>query len=327
MSAKNRAGLIEKLFKVAKKHYTHNAPPSSRSVLEHMVYGCVLENSTIDAADESLAKLQENFCDWNEVRVTTADELAEVGGGLAMPQEAAVSVKRTLFGIFETYFAFDIDFLRKENIGKAVQSFENFKGVSPFVVSYAAQNGLGGHSIALDRSMISMFYVLGIVTEAEAEKGRVPGIERTISKSKGAEFFGVVHQLAVAFSGSPFSKNVRDILLSINSEAKERFPKRASKKKEAAPEAPAAKAVAKKEPTKKADPKPAKAAKSTKKAAAKKAPAKKSAAKKAPVKKKAAKKPAKMTKAAKTTKKATKKTAKPSKKKSPTKRLSKKKPR
>lgn len=325
MSAKNRAGLIEKLFKVAKKNYTHNAPPSSRSVLEHMIYGCVLENSTIDAADESLAKLQENFCDWNEVRVTTVDELADVGGGLAMPQDAAASVKRTLFGVFETYFAFDIDFLRKENIGKAVQSFENFKGVSPFVVSYVAQNGLGGHSIPLDRSMISMFYVLGIVTEAEAEKGRVPGLERTIAKSKGAEFFGVVHQLAVAFSMSPFSKKVRDILLSINSDAKERFPKRASKKKEAAPEAPAKKAVAKKESTKKVAPKPAKATKKSaaKKSAAKKAPVKKAApkkaaAKKTPAKKKATKKPVK---------KATKKTTKSTKKKSPTKRLSKKKPR
>ncbi len=231
MSAKKRNDLITKLYKVCKKQYQYQKPPSNRTVLEHMLYGCCLENSTFEAADETLAKLQENYCDWNEVRVTTADELAEVGKSLTEPRAAAMSVKRTLFGIFEKYFQYDIDFLKKENLSKAVEAFEKFKGVSPFVVSYVAQNGLGGHSIPLDRSMLSLFYVLGIISEDEAMEGKVPGLERTIPKAKGAEFFVVVHQLAVAFATTPFSNSVRKVLTDINPDAKERFPKRASRKK------------------------------------------------------------------------------------------------
>mgnify|MGYP000058697485 FL=1 len=331
MSAKNRADLITKLHKFVKKEYQVITPPSNRSVLEHMIYGCCLENSTFDAADDAFARLQENYFDWNEVRVTTVAELAESCRNLSDPTAAAKSLKKTLHGIFEHYYQFDLDFLKKENLSKAVQTFQKFNGVSQFVVSYVAQNGLGGHSIPLDHSLMRLFYVLGIVTEDESKKDRVPGLERTIAKAKGAEFSILVHQLAVAFNSAPFSNAIRAKILKVSGDAKERFPKRASRKKEPEKKAPEKKEPAKvvaKKATAKGKPVAKKAAAKTKKKVVKKAaakPVKKSAAKKAaakPVKKAAAK----STKKAKA-KPAKKATAKVTKKKSPTKRLSKKKPR
>ena len=314
MSAKNRADLITKLYKFVKKEYQPVPPPANRTVIEHMLYGCCLENSTYEAADNAFAKLQENYFDWNEVRVTTASELAELMKGLSEPKKAAVSVKKTLHGIFETYYQFDIDFLRKENLSKAVSQFEKFTGVSQFVVSYAAQNGLGGHSIPLDRSMLLLFYTIGAISEDEANKGRVPGLERTIPKAKGVEFSGLAHQLAVAFASSPFNTKIREQLLKINSKSKERFPKRGAAKKAAA-EAKKAEEAAKKA---EAAAKKAEAA-AAKKAAAKKAADKKAAAKTATKKKSTAKTAAtrktavkkKRSKATSTKKKTTKKKATP----------------
>lgn len=334
MSAKNRADLITKLHKFVKKEYQVITPPSNRSVLEHMIYGCCLENSTFDAADDAFARIQENYFDWNEVRVTTVAELAESCRNLSDPTAAAKSLKKTLHGIFEHYYQFDLDFLKKENLSKAVQTFQKFNGVSQFVVSYVAQNGLGGHSIPLDRSLMRLFYVTGIVTEDESKKERVPGLERTIAKAKGAEFSILVHQLAVAFNSAPFSTAIRAKILKINGDAKERFPKRASRKKEPEKKAPAkkdlGKAVAKAKPVaKKAATKAKPAAKKTATKAKKKV-VKKAAAKS--TKKSAAKSTKKA--AAKSTKKATPKpvkkakaTKKVAKKKTPAKRLSKKKPR
>lgn len=347
MSAKNRADLITKLFKFVKKEFQPVSPPANRTVIEHMIYGCCLENSTFDAADNAFAKLQENFFDWNEVRVTTASELAELMKGLNDPNAAAVSVKKTLHGIFETYYQFDIDFLKKENLSKAVTQFEKFTGVSPFVVSYAAQNGLGGHSIPLDRSMLLLFYTLGAITEDEATKGRVPGLERTIPKAKGVEFSVLSHQLAVAFASSPFNTKTREQLVKINSSSKERFPKRgaakraeAAAKKKADAEAKKAEAAAKKKAeaaAKKAAPKPATKKTPSKSVAAKKAAAKKKRVKTVATKKKATKsKSSGGKKATKKTKKKAKapikkklsaKKSKDKKKSSATKRLARKKPR
>ena len=322
MAAKNRADLLTKLHKFVKKEYEAVLPPSNRSVLDHMLYGCCLEDSTAEAADEAFARLQENFFDWNEVRVTTAAELSESMKSVTRPLEAAQRVRKTLQGVFEAYYQFDLDFLRKENLGKSVQQFEKFRGVTPFVISYVAQHGLGGHSIPVDKSFLLLCYALGIISEDEATKGKIPGLERTIPKSKGIEFASLVHPFAVEFFSSPFSKTVRDKILELAPDAAERFPKRASKKKavesKSDPEkAPAKKTPAKKAPTakkatakaaakpvKKAVTKKAAATKATKKSAATKkvTKAKKASTKKKPVKKKVA---AKKKVVAKTTKKKT----------------------
>ncbi len=314
MSAKNRAELITKLYKAVKKNFQPITPPSNRTVIDHAIYACCLENSTAEEADESLAKLQENYFDWNEVRVTTDQELATTVKSLTDPLQAATRVKKMLYGIFETYYQFDLEFLKKENLGKAVQSFDKMVGVTPFAISYISQHGLGGHSIPTDKALLNLMFVLGIISEGEVEKGKIPGLERAIPKAKGIEFSSLVHQLAVAFYKTPFSNTVRNQILKIDSSAKDRFPKRKSKKKEEAN--PAEKA-----PTKAAA-KPASTTKptSTKKAAVKKAakskpskpkPTKKSAPKKKTAAAKKAKKPAAKKKAPtkKTAKKATKKKA------------------
>ncbi len=350
MSATNRAANINKLFKVAKKHYSPVLPPSNRTVLEHMMFACCLSNAQYEAADESFARLQEQFFDWNEVRVTTAVELAEVMKQQPNPSESAVLIKKTLHGVFETYYNFDLESLRKENLRKTVQQLERFKGVNSFVISYVAQVALAGHYIPLDQATLNLMVILGIATEAEAAKGKIPGLERTIPKSKGIEFASVVHQLAAAFHKSKFNKDIRNILLSIASDAAERFPKRGGRKKKVA-DTPdkaakktaksdkAEKAQAKKAPKKKAA---AKKQPATKKPAAKKPAAKKktvtkkAAAKKKTTKKKAATKKKTVAKKKTTAKKkvAKKSTRKPvakkgaaGKKKSATKRLARKKPR
>ena len=154
MSAKNRADLIVKLYKAVKKDFQPITTPSNRTVIDHAIYACCLENSTAEEADESLAKLQENYFDWNEVRVTTDQELAATVKSLTNPLKAATRVKKMLYGIFETYYQFDLEFLKKENLGKAVQSFDKMVGVTPFAISYISQHGLGGHSIPTDLSLI-----------------------------------------------------------------------------------------------------------------------------------------------------------------------------
>lgn len=256
------------------------------------MFACCLENTQYEAADESFARLQEQFFDWNEVRVTTTVELAEVMKQQPDPSESAQLIKKTLHGVFETYYNFDLESLKKENLRKTVQQLERFKDVHSFVISYVAQVALGGHYIPLDRAALNLLVILGAATEAEAAKGKIPGLERTISKSKGIEFASVVHQLAAAFYKSKFNKDLRSILLSIAPDAAERFPKRGGRKKKAdspdakKPKQKAAKKAAAKKPVKKAAP----AKKATKKTAAAKKPVKKTAPKKQHAKKKVVKK-------------------------------------
>ena len=261
MSAPNRAALLTKSFKVLKKHYKPVAPPSDRSVLEHLLYASCLENSKHEDVDEVYAKLQESFFDWNEVRVTTVTELSEGMMSLSDPVESAKRLKASLQSIFETHYSFDIDFLKKQNLGKSVKEIEKYKGVTAYAIAYATQNSLGGHAIPVNKGALKALEVIGVITPNEAAKGRVPGMERAIPKSKGVEYASLLHQLGVDFGNSPFSPRVRAILLEIAPDAKERMPKRGAKKepeaaktkkKKKAEKAAASSGKTKKKPTKRA---------------------------------------------------------------------------
>ena len=197
MGSMQRADRFEKLFKALKKHYKPVTPVSDRKVLDHLLYACCLQDATYEAADESFAKLQQAYFDSNEVRVTTIAELSESLTSLPHAAAAASRIKRSLQSMFESRYSFDIDDLKKSNLGKAVDEISGWQGVSKFVASYVTQHAFGGHSIPVDDSILTVCHLLELLTPAEVDKGTLPGIERAIAKNKGLEFSSLLHQFAV----------------------------------------------------------------------------------------------------------------------------------
>lgn len=271
MASPSRSTLFGKIHKVLKKHYKPTPPPN-RPLFELLLFSCCLENARFEAAEAAFEDLASRFFDWNEVRVTSANELAEVMHGLPSPHAAAVRLKRSLQGVFETVYAFDLEALKKMNLGQAVQKLQKYDGVSPFCLAYITQSGLGGHAIPLDQGAFDVLVIVGAADESEREKGVVAGLERAIPKTKGFEFGSLLHQLGVELLASPYSPNVHKILLEINPDAKDRLPKRSRKPAPAA--APAVPKATSKQ-TKKSPAKPAanQAAKSKPTGAKKKAAA------------------------------------------------------
>lgn len=349
MSASNRAALIGKLNNALKKHYKPLPAQPTRPLLEHVLYASLLEDAPAELADEGIAKCEQEFFDWNEVRVTTVTELSQVLSSLPDPIKAARRLKSNLQAIFEEFYTFDLDQLKKDNLGKAVVKFEKMPGMTPFVLSYTIQHGLGGHSIPVDYSAMVIMLATEIASQPEAMSGKVPGLERAIPKNKGIEFAGLLHQAAVALSKSTKDKKARTLLDAVNKgsskrldqwlaskrAAKRRAVKRKVEEKEAAAAAAKAAARAALEAAKKKAKEPARPAKAAAKKTARTAPAKQSAAKqvaarpgkKPSAKKSASKKVAKKAPAKKAAakKKVAKKTSKKSAKKATRKPVAKKK--
>jgi endonuclease-3 len=231
MPASKRAALITKTHKVLAKHFKP-VIPVERPVLEHLLYGCCLEDARYEVADECFARLQESFFDWNEVRVTTVRELSEIMRGLPDPARSANLLKQTLHAVFEAIYEFDLEALRKQNLGVAVKQLEQYRGTNPFTVAYVVQHALGGHAIPVCQGSLNVMYIVGTTTEDQLRKGIVPGLERAISKTKGVEFASLLHQIGAELVASPFSPQVRSILLEITPDAKNRLPKRGVRKEE-----------------------------------------------------------------------------------------------
>lgn len=255
-SSSSRTTQFAKLAKVLKKqHYKPVASDSERPVLEHLLLACCLENAHYDVASEAYAALDDTFFDWNEVRVTSIAELAEIFSRLPEPREAANRVKRVLQSIFEASYSYDLEEYRKKNLGPTVKWLKELDGTSNFVVSYVVQAALGGHAIPVDTGTLAVLRLVDLITDKDVKAEAAPGLERAIAKAKGVEFGSVLHQLGADFTANPYSPAVRKILLEINPNIKDELPKRRARKQPP-------------------EPRPAKtssAAKAKKKAAAKKA--------------------------------------------------------
>src|SRR3954471_6102422 len=102
MTTSNRAALLNKIHKVLKRTYKPAPIKGDQPVLETLLLACCLENASHDVAQTMLSKLRASFFDWNEIRVTTVKELAEVMEVLPEPAEAAGRLKGILQSVFES---------------------------------------------------------------------------------------------------------------------------------------------------------------------------------------------------------------------------------
>ncbi len=226
MATQNRGTRIAKIITQVKKAFKPVAPPKNRTLIEHLLFACLLENSPHEAAEQAFETLQTEYFDWNEVRVSTKRELAETLKGLVDPPQAAERLKRTLHSVFESVYAFDLEPLKKQNLGQATKQIEKYTGTTSFAVAYVTQNALGGHAIPANSGLLISFIAFDLLTPAEASKGIIPGLERAISKSKGYEVGTILHQLGVEVGRSPYGANARKLLVTIDPASKDRLPKR-----------------------------------------------------------------------------------------------------
>jgi hypothetical protein len=315
MATPNRAALIAKTLKVLRKHYKPVPQPKDRTVLEHLLFACLLEDSPQESAEQVFNSLKQDYFGWNEVRVSTIRELTDALRPLVNPAESAARLKQTLHSVFESVYEFDIESLKKQNIGAAGKLMQKYNGTTSFAVNYVTQNALGGHAIPLNKGALITLHTVGVINDKEFAEGVVPGLERAVPKNKGAEVGSLLHQAGIEVGRNPYGPNAKKIMLEIDPNCKDRLPKKAVPK----PPEP--------EPVKPPEPVKGKAAKAdakAKAAAAKELPAKASDKKKEKEKdKKSARHPAPAKKPTKVTKKPTKKgTKKPT-----TRRLTRKKPR
>lgn len=291
MSAANRAALIKTIHRTLKAAYPNfQLPIKDRPLAEHILYACCLENSTSDQASEAFGKLKTLYIEWNEIRVSSTSELAEVMDCLTDPTEAAHRIRRTLHNLYESFYDYDIDFLTKENLGKAQKTIKSFQGKAKkmldFVVDYVTQNGLGGHCIPLNSEAYEILLILDIISKNERRFKKVPGLERAISKNKGAEFGALLHAFSVDFAENPYDPKLQELLLKINPKCKDNLPVEPVEESEAdkssqegGPEKPKPKSSSPAKKSKDSAKKKAPSKSTTKKAAAKTSKTKRTATK------------------------------------------------
>jgi endonuclease-3 len=233
MATPNRSALINRTIKVLRKHFKPVPPPKDRTLFEHLLFASLVEDSPHESAELVFNSLKQDYFGWNEVRVSTIRELTDVLKPLVNPPESAARLKQSLHAVFESVYEFDIESLKKQNIGQAVKQLQKYNGTTSFGVAYVTQHALGGHSIPLNKGALIALHAVGVISEDEYTKGVVPGLERAVPKSKGAEIGSLLHQLGVEVGRNPYGPNARKLMLEIDPNCKDRLPKRPTRRPDA----------------------------------------------------------------------------------------------
>jgi endonuclease-3 len=226
MASVSRTAQFAKVLKVLKKHYKPVAPDPHRPALAHLLFACCLEDAHHEAAEEAFATVVHTFFDWNEVRVTSISELSEVVAILPDPRSAANRLKRILHDVFEEKYSFDLEDLRKKNLGPTIKWLEKIDGATRFSIAYVVQAALGGHAIPIDSGTMRVLRLLELVCDKDVAVGTVPGLERAVAKSKGIEFGSLLHELGADFMANPYAPKVREILRQMDPGVTDRLPQR-----------------------------------------------------------------------------------------------------
>ncbi len=171
-----------------------------RPVLEQFLYAVCREEATRPAADAAYAALRERFYDWNELRVSSEEEIAAALDGLSDAETRARRIRDFLQEVFETTFSFDLEPLQKKGVKQAAKHLSRFAAANDYAVAWVVQQSLGGHAIPLDNRSVRALKRMGLLDEGEENPEAMrASLEHQVPKAKGLQFVDQVSDIAEEF--------------------------------------------------------------------------------------------------------------------------------
>jgi endonuclease-3 len=195
----NKQKVLTHIFTYLKKRYD---PPDQevRPVLEQLLYAVCREGATRDQADRAFRQLQERFFDWNEIRVSSPQEIEEAFDELPHAHARAQRIISLLQEVFETTFSFDLETLQKKGLKQAAKHLGRYQGANDYAVAWVIQQALAGHAVPLDAPSLRVLRRLGLLDDdVQNIEALRASLEHLIPKARGALFNDLISALADEF--------------------------------------------------------------------------------------------------------------------------------
>lgn len=199
-TAINKQRLVNQVFTVLSKGGKAPPEPPARPVLEQFIYAVCREGATREQADRAFKTLQETFFDWNEVRVSSVRELADVLEDLPQSEIRAQRIIDFLQEVFETTFSFDLEPLQKKGLKQAAKQLARYQAANDYAVAWVVQQSLAGHAMPLDPPSLRMLRRLGLLDiDTENLEALRASLEHHIPKARGRLFGDLISEVAEEF--------------------------------------------------------------------------------------------------------------------------------
>ena len=154
MASQSKTQLLNNIHTLLKRRYKPKVDrnASKLSVLNAVVYGICHEDTTREHANQALSRFNDEFFDWNEIRVSSVDEIQQTLAGIPEPETRAQRIRRFLRQLFNRTYSFTLDALAKKPLKEALKVLRTYDAFeSDYVTATVIQHALGGHAIPVDK--------------------------------------------------------------------------------------------------------------------------------------------------------------------------------
>ncbi len=147
MATQSKAQLLNEVHTLLKKRYKPKAEQvgGRMSVLEAVVYGICHEGTTREQANQAISRFKDGFFDWNEVRVSTIEEIEEALAGINETEPRAQKIRRFLRQLFERTYGFTLEAVVKKSLKDAIKALQDYEALgSDYVQATVIHARAGG---------------------------------------------------------------------------------------------------------------------------------------------------------------------------------------
>ncbi len=245
LKSSEKTAILKKLVTELKKRYGGKTPKHTHTVLETLLYAACLEDTDYESADIAFEKLQTEYFDLNEIRVSSVTEIEHIFGELHDAAWKAMRIRETLQHTFEKHFAFDLEQLKRKTQDAAYKELKEIPFQTPFMRQYTLAHALGSHVLPFDTRMLQVLAWLGLGDPKAKPEVVADDLKSAVKKSDGPlmcvllKAVSVDTELRWAFEEGPEEEDLdpeqagqRLADLFKNPKPKKKAPKKLVKKKE-----------------------------------------------------------------------------------------------
>ena len=192
-NSKDYSKKIQKLYRSLSRKYPKVQKVSHEKVIDAIIYAVISAEMNEKQTESVIRKFTDYFVDWNDLRVSRAEEIVEVlGKDTSATMDIALTITRILNSIFNEYHKISLESLKKIGKRPAKQALEKIDGISRYVVEYCLLTALGGHAIPLTDRMIKYLRNNELVNP-DADDQQIEGfLAKQISAKNGYEFYALL---------------------------------------------------------------------------------------------------------------------------------------
>jgi endonuclease III len=190
---------VQKLYRSLKRKYPVVQKAIYDEPVDALVYGIISAELSEAAAQSAIKRLADYFADWNDLRISRAEEITEaIGPEASAARDIASALTTALRAIFSKYNMVSLKALYKMSKRPAKGVLEKIDGTNRFVVDYCMLTSLQGHAIPLTKKMIEYLRSNELV-HAGADEREIGGfLARQISAENAYEFYSLLRRQSEA---------------------------------------------------------------------------------------------------------------------------------